>query len=323
MEIEHFFTHKGIEYLKVYLVLYFKKFSWLKELENEFNISSKCVKKAIEILENNQMIISKDFWSLDIETQNAIKNINSAYFDKIKTYPKIYTLVKTDNDYLKMFEEEFKTLLKNDSLKASLTFIKEKSNSFNIAVQKYRNSINLDYKKDFDEKGVLYYFRTKNKINFENQIKNIVHSLEVKEKLEFKKNEITNLENKKTRLDENFIEEKIKNSNLENKKIEKSKTSIGIKKINEKNNSKNLIQNFLEEEKNNSLPFEIEDYNDTNLFKKIIGKIKSLKKLSYFKVEEELKTKNKMRSFLEFIEKDEQIFVDDDYDYFIYNFSKK
>ena len=319
MKIDDFFKQKGIEYLKVYLVLYFKKFSWIKELENEFNISSKIVKKAIEILEENQMIISKDFWSLDIETQKIIKNINAPYFKKINSYPKIYTLIEQDINYLELFKDEFEKLLKNESLKATLSFTQEKTKAFEILKNNSKED-GLDFRKDFDEKGTLYYYRTDDyKKKKENILKEIT-KLDFKDKLDFKKNEITKTTNSKKVETESF-ENKLKIFEEQDKKIEKEKANIGNSNIKKNYNSKNkrIIDIFLEEENNREV-FSSIDFENENIqaFEDLILEIKKNKKLSYFRVEERLKTKNNIQNFIEYIQNSNEIFIDDDYDYFIY-----
>ncbi len=160
VDIEDFSKFKYIDYGKVFLVLYFKGFSWKKELQNEFNISSSIVDKALLILENNGYIISKDFWSLDLDTQEAIKCLNAGYSYLLKTHPKIYTLSLEGKEEaeLTILSELKEKAKKHSSLRATIDFIIDKTNAYNKIKNKFTHIENNSfYRKRIDHSTGIEY----------------------------------------------------------------------------------------------------------------------------------------------------------------------
>ncbi len=180
---------EDIEYFKVFLVLFMKGFSWKKELQNDFNISSSVINKAIELLERRGFIITKDFWSLDLDSQECIRRLNGAYSYLIKTHPKIYTLSIEGTQYGKNVVGNYKQEAKNNSsLRATIEFITEKVRAYQLLknrFEKEENSLLPRKRVDFDT-GIIFETDTKKKMEFEKELK--IASLNLKkEVLESKK----------------------------------------------------------------------------------------------------------------------------------------
>lgn len=283
VKIEDFSKPKYFDYGKVFLVLYYKGFSWKKELENEFNISNVIVTKALQILEENGFIIAKDFWSLDLDSQEAIKRLNAGYSYLLKNHPKIYTLSlegKEEGSYILLDELEKKAKL-HSSLAATIQFIKEKTIGYQILKNQFENIESSHfYRKRIDHQtGILYETPTKKKKEFEKSVKiallelkqeNLI-GLSKKSQIESKKGSDLVMVNKGEialnggNSTQNSLNEIVYNGvkinqnelyDLEkkmNENIEKSKTKIGIdeNKVNlEHANRINQLKDFLGIEEN-------------------------------------------------------------------------
>lgn len=200
VKIEDFSKPKYLDYGKVFLVLYFKGFSWKKELQNEFNISNSIVSKALQILEENGYVIAKDFWSLELDAQEAIKRLNAGYSYLLKSHPKIYTLSiegKEEGGYaiLDDLNERAKT---NSSLQATIQFIKDKTKAYNILLKEFDELENTQFsRKRIDHStGVLYETPTKKQKQFKFELKKALEDIKL-EKLENKKQNLLSSDEKK------------------------------------------------------------------------------------------------------------------------------
>jgi hypothetical protein len=169
----------NVDYLKVYLVLFYKGMSWEKELELEFSISTKIVKRALEILELEGFIISKDFWSLEIDDQETINKLNGGYFQKVKTYPKFYSLTEEGRELFNYtyLEEIQDLILRDNSLKISINFIFKKAKAYLQVKEDNKNKEkNKFYRKRIDSQtGIVYISKTSDFKKKELEIKKAVY----------------------------------------------------------------------------------------------------------------------------------------------------
>ena len=184
--IEDFTKFKYLDYGKVFLVLYFKGFSWKKELQNEFNISNSIVTKALQILEENGYIIAKDFWSLDLDSQEAIKRLNAGYSYLIQRHPKIYTLSvegREEGGYV-ILEELKKKAKVHSSLQATIEFVKNKTKAYNLLKKEFeKEEDSLFSRRRIDHTtGIMYETPTKRRKKFLAELKEAFLELK-KEKL--------------------------------------------------------------------------------------------------------------------------------------------
>jgi hypothetical protein len=137
-QFEDFFRPTNEEYLKVFLVLYFVGFTSLKDLEFSFNISSKIVRKAIDILDQEQLIKSHYFFGggnngIGLEVQDIIRKINGGFIDKIENNPKIYTLLELAEDPILIFQNKLKNLFQeNESLRFTMGLILTRLKSLSV-----------------------------------------------------------------------------------------------------------------------------------------------------------------------------------------------
>lgn len=189
------------EYLKVYLVIKYKGFSWKTELQNSFSIADSIVVDALKILEREGYIISKDFWSIDSNVQEAIKRLNGAYFHKINSYPKIYVLnedeVKTN--WYELHKEDIEKLIKDDgSMNHTITLLQQKTQNLKNLLEEFERIEQNDFdRKRFDDSGVLYVTETKKLKQFKRNINIALLELKKEKFLEKKsKGLLTNNEKK-------------------------------------------------------------------------------------------------------------------------------
>lgn len=132
-KIDDLLCNKFKEYLKVYLVLKYKGFSWQKELQNKFSIADSIVNESLKLLEKEGFVISKDYWSLDLDTQEIIKRTSGAYFEKINSFPKIYILNMDEirTSWYDANREDIEALIKNDgSMEHTLKLIFEQKKAY-------------------------------------------------------------------------------------------------------------------------------------------------------------------------------------------------
>jgi len=164
---------KDLEENKVLLVLFFKGFSWQKELENEFNISNSVISKSISRFEKQGFIISKDFFSLDLDLQECVKRLSSAYKNSIRVQPKIYTLSVEGREYAEDIVEFYKLEAKNNSsLKSTIKFIQDKTRAYEKLMKKFNEEEDkMLYRKRVSDKGIVYETKTKRIRDFEKAIR--------------------------------------------------------------------------------------------------------------------------------------------------------
>lgn len=128
-EMGQFLEPKFYEYLKVFMVIKGVGFTWLKELQNSFNISSPVAAEAIKILEREGYIISKDFWKLPLDISEIIRITNAGYFDSHRTYPKVYMVTPNEDpqEWVNLFKDEIdKAYRFSESYRQTMDLIKQK-----------------------------------------------------------------------------------------------------------------------------------------------------------------------------------------------------
>ncbi len=173
--MDDFLMNKFKEYLKVYLVLRQKGFSWKKELQNSFSIADSIVNESLKVLEREGFVISKDFWSLELDLQEIIRRTNGAYFDKINSFPKVYIL---NNDEVRTSwydanKHDIEKLIKGDgSMMHTLGLAKEHKKSYD-KLKKHFDFLeaNLNERKRVDiETGITYITSTKKALLLKQEI---------------------------------------------------------------------------------------------------------------------------------------------------------
>lgn len=143
VRIDELLQRRHKEYLKVYLVFKFKEYSWKAELQNSFSISNSTVNEGLKLLEREGHLISKDFWSLDLDKQEMIRRLNGAYFNRIASYPKIYVLSSDEicKGWWEVNQEDIYGLIKGDaSMEHSMNLIMENKKACDI-VQKEQETL--------------------------------------------------------------------------------------------------------------------------------------------------------------------------------------
>ena len=247
------FQYKNLQYLKVYFVLYFKKITWLKELEFEFSIPKDVVKKSLEILEKENLIISKPFFDLELEEQDLFKFTNAPYIDKINNNIIVYSMLQTDINYFKLFEEELNEISKNENFQTSIQQIKNKVKSYNTLIKQFELENNKKYIFRTSKEGVLYKIKSTSYLKKLNQIKQIVSNPNKQiENKQDNNNFLTNLLSleeekpikRETKIYENFENKKQFKEDIFNEEEEKEKQKENYKLFVE--NKKNYICNLLE-----------------------------------------------------------------------------
>ena len=292
----------GIEYLKVFLAIYYKGFSWVKELENEFNITNKVIKKAIEVLEEEHLITSRDFWNLEIFEQEAIKKLNAGYFSKINSYPKLYVVSKEGEEIFDLYKDEIKDLLdKFSTLKITIDFIKQKKKAYEILKnENKKKEENLEYVKRYDDKtNVLYYVQTKKQIEFRKKIKEISRQLKNDDKKFLPKNNIV-------------VQKQIKKTQktYTDKKGQNEDEIMWAEYVRQRE-----IETILDLNQNSSKEITKEK---KDFFENLIKKIKDKKRVSYLEVKRQIKNEKDFIFFIQnYLEKN-KILIDEDFDFFIY-----
>lgn len=157
------------DYLKVFLVFFMKGFTWQKELEFQFNITTNQVKKAIPYLELKGFLISKDFYSLDLDTQNTIRILNAPYVGSIDRFPKVYTLSKEGKEFGALLKDELEILLEEDSsFRMTYDLIAQKTQGYNKLKDKFEiEESNKSTRQRIDyNSGVVFEVDTQKTRNF-------------------------------------------------------------------------------------------------------------------------------------------------------------
>jgi hypothetical protein len=341
---------ENVNYLKIYLVILKKGFSWQKEIETSFNIESSSIKKGIKFLSEIGFIISNEFYDIELEKQELIKKLNGAYFNKINSFPKIYIISKSGIEFFKTYEKEIKeTINLNESLKFTYDLIEKKT----IATQKIGEDINYrnedkDYISKIDEStGNLFYYKSEKLKNKQEEIKEIVFKLKnqknqkkeigfVNNFLEVQKREMIELRNKRNELNYNskiiFDKTQILEKREEENEEEKGNINFNLKSKQKELKKQKPYDVFLEErdedfKKNQEIfkkleinPNKILTQKENSLFEELVEKIRIAKKISFFKIEENLNSKQLFENFKVFVEDRNNIICDKNFEMFIYNF---
>ncbi len=173
-----FFENIDIEDLKVFLVLYHKGYTWEKELEFDFGISREIITLVILKLKKDNILISSNYWNLDIDEQEIICKINAGYIKRINSYPKFYVLTPRGR---KIYEDEYKididNLIENyEDLVVFLEQVKQKVRDYNILkreVKQKQNKLDYVYRTD-PVTGILFKTKTLNQKRREQEIRKII-----------------------------------------------------------------------------------------------------------------------------------------------------
>jgi hypothetical protein len=159
--IDDFVSNKFREYLKTLLVFKGKGYSWKRELQNKFSIADEIVNDGLKILEKEGYLISKDFWSLDLDMQEVIRRMDGAYFSDIKRFPKIYMLTNDErfNGWWECNRSEIEFLIKgNNSILHTMNLVTEANKSVEKLQNKFLELEEHDYKRvRYDSDSGLYY----------------------------------------------------------------------------------------------------------------------------------------------------------------------
>ena len=202
-KIDDLLQYKFKTYLKVYLVLKHKNFSWQKELQNDFNIENSVVKESLKLLEKESFVISKNFFDLEFDFQEIIRRSNASYLEKINTYPKIYILNEDEirTEWWECNKERINLLIKDDgSFEHTLNLANKKKKSqtkLQNMLEEENNTKTFIVRKDYKQ-GII--FETKSKLSKIQEIFLEKAKQELKKiKLENKK-QLTNKEKKQLQI---------------------------------------------------------------------------------------------------------------------------
>ena len=292
-ELENFIL-KNNETLKIFLSFLIKNFSFEYELEVEYNIEKSAVKKVLKYFVENDLIICRHFSNLDLNEQEIIKTLNSAYKKRLDKNPNIYVKTNLINKINNSIKNEIENKIKNSQgLNASYQFLLNKKNSYDLLKKKYDRIEKTKFKMErFSEDGILFFTETKREKFFKKNLNEVKYLFNPKYEI---------VKSKQTK---KFIEPILE------KKIIKNIGEVGIssKKIDkfQIDKSKIIIDEILNHKKIN-----------TKLFNKIISQIKTKKKLSYLMVEKLCQDENNFKKFLEYMS-GKNIFIDEEIENFIF-----
>ena len=258
--IGDFFTFKGLNHLKVYMVFKIKKIATLKELEFTMNIEKEAVKEAVKILEKEGAIISKDYYNVDNLTQRLIKTTSASYLKKVQSDMKIYSLIEPEPfNYLEVFRDEFLNVCEDESFKFTLNLIKEKTISYQKIKEEYLKKNQRNFIYETTEDGILFY-----------------HESDTYK--EFKKNIQLTTQNMKQLSNNQDVNDK-------NTQLSKIESILSLETIEKLPNQNKENENFLEvQNKEEKKQKEIKEYEKKD---KIIESSKTI-----FKDEDEIRSKN-------------------------------
>lgn len=281
--LDDFLKDKFREYLKLLLVFKGKGYSWKKELQNKFSIADDIVNEGLKILEKEGFLISKDFWSLDLDLQEIIRRMDGAYFSHIKTFPKVYVLNNDErtSGWLEVNEDKIKLRIDgNNSILHTMNLVSESSKNVEKLQKKFQELENNDYKRvRYDPDSNVYYETLTRKES--ERTKRLAVELE-EARLEFinkpkltktEKSELAILENKSTALSiiTNPEKRKLKHS-INGKEVDIETFRRKEKELELLQKKDNKIENTIDKEQEKLL--EIDLKNDEYRIKGQLEKVK-------------------------------------------------
>ena len=142
--LNHILKHKN--HSKIFLVLYLKQFTWIRELKNSFGVNGFAIDEVLNYFEDIGFITFRDFYSIDEIYQEAISKLSPDFKYWLNSSPKIYVLTEKG----KQAADKFADYIKEEIINNENMF-----NTFQYAVEKTAGSRALIDKITKEEENTL------------------------------------------------------------------------------------------------------------------------------------------------------------------------